>query len=185
MTTRDRWLAAALPAFVSLLAGWLFILRPGGREINALRLRVEAQGPLSVRQALVAQAQADRAELLKAIAGKRDTVATGGTYFNRNSAMQQVSLLCAAHGLSLDATAPEPGGLLAPALVAAAPAFTRGGDATVPQVWRIEVSGGYPGIVQLLEGLRRAKPLIVPLNLSMETGKTGRIPTKWVLTLWL
>lgn len=185
MTARDKWLAAALPALLTLLIGWFFFFRPAGRETNGLRQRVENQGPLSARQALVAMAQKEREDLEKAVADRRNTPATEVGVFDRNSAMQQVSLLCDANGLSLNATALEPGGKLPPALQEATVALTRTANATPPQVWRIELSGGYPSIVKLLDGFQRAKPVIVPLNLSMESGKNERIPAKWVLTLWL
>lgn len=185
MTIRDKWLAAALPALVTLLVGWLFFLRPAAREITNLRQRMENQGPLSAQQALVAQAQAERADLEHAIANRRIAPAMEESVFDRNSAMQQVSLLCATNGLSLNAIAPEHGEKLPPALQAATTSMTLTANATPPQVWRIELSGSYPAVVKLLDGLQRAKPLIVPLNLSMEVGKNERIPAKWVLTLWL
>jgi hypothetical protein len=183
MTARDKWLAAALPALLTLLIGWFFFLRPASREIAALRQRVENQGPLSTRQALAKAAQAECAELEKSVAEKRRAPAAEDGVFDRNWAMQQVSLLCAAHSLSLNSTAPEQNGKLPPELQEASAAMT--GNATLPQVWRIELSGPYPGMVKLLDGLQRAKPLIIPLNLSMETGKNERQPAKWVLTLWL
>jgi hypothetical protein len=119
----------------------------------------------------------------KTIADKRAVPAGDESVFDRNSAMQQVSLLCAAHELSLDKSALETGAQLSPALKDAAPALASGGLA--PQVWRIELSGAYPNVVKLLEGLQKSKPLIVPLNLTMQTGKTERQPASWVLTLWL
>lgn len=185
MTVRDRWLAAALPALLTLLIGWFFFLRPAARETNGLRQRVENQGSLSTRKVLVAAAQNERADLEKAVADRHVTPASEDGVFDRNSAMQQVSLLCAANGLSLNATALEVGGKLPLDFQEATAAFTRTVGTTPPQVWRIELSGRYPSIVKLLEGLQRAKPLIVPLNLSMESGKNERIPAKWVLTLWL
>ncbi len=181
MTVRDKWLAAALPALVTLLAGWIFFLRPAGRELAALRQRVENQGPL--RQALVISAKAERLNLEKAVAEKRGTSSAETCAFDRNAAMQQISLLCAAHGLSLNGTAPEPAGKLPPALQEAAAALSRGG--TAPQVWRVELNGSYPAVVKLLEGLGKTNPLIVPLNLSMEAGKNERKPAKWVISLWL
>ena len=183
MTTRDKWLAAALPALITLFVGWLFFLRPASRELAGLRQRVENQGALSNRQALVAAAQLERTDLEKDIAEKRRSPAKEGGVFDRNWAMQQVSLLSAAHGLSLNATAPDPAGKLPPVLQEATAAMTP--HATPPQVWRIELTGAYPGVVKLLTGLQKSKPLIIPLNLSMEIGKNERHPAKWVLTLWL
>ena len=183
MTQRDKWLAAALPALLTLLIGWLFFLRPAGREIASLRQRVQNQGTLEARKALVANAQADRADLENAITSKRATPVDAESVFDRNWALQQVSLLCAAHGLSLNKSAAEPGAQLSPTLKDALHALTAT-DAT-PQVWRLELSGAYPNVVKLLEGLQKSKPLIVPLNLSMQTGKTERQPSIWVLTLWL
>ena len=184
LTLRDKWLAAALPAMLVLLCGWIFFLRPANRDLVKLRQRVENQGPLIARQALVVRAQTDRDDLEKATADQRSAPVEEGV-FDRNFAMQQVSQLCAEHGLSLNATVLEPAGKLPPALQEAASALSRVANATPPQVWRIELSGSYPGMVKLLGGLQKTKPLIVPLNLSMEADKNERKPAKWVLTLWL
>lgn len=183
MTVRDKWLAAAIPALLTLLIGWLVYLRPAGREVAQLRQRVTNQGSLDARKAQVAAAQVDLVELQKSIAEKRAEPAAVGSFFDRNWAMQQISLLCEAHGLGLEKAAPDPSGPLAPLLRESLPAI--GNTGTAPQVWRVEVSGNYPAVVKLLAGLEKAKPLIVPLNISMQTGKTERHPSFWVLTLWL
>ena len=183
MTARDKWLAAALPALLTLLIGSLFFLRPAGREITQFRQRVQNQGTLEARKALFVRAQVDRSELDNALAEKRRALAGEESVFDRNWAMQQVSLLCSAHSLSLNKSSPELGAQLSPALKAALPALA--GSGTPPQVWRLELGGAYPGVVKLLEGLQKSQPLIVPLNLSMQIGKTERQPATWVLTLWL
>jgi hypothetical protein len=184
LSVRDKWLAAALPAMVTLLLGWLILLRPAQREVVALRQRVINQGPLSARQALVVQAQAQCAELEKAVAEKQAAPPSEGSVFDRNWAMQQISLLCAAHGLSLNTTALETGAKLPSALQETTAALLRAGG-TAPQVWRVEISGSYPSIVKLLAGLQKSQPLIVPLSLSMQAGKTDRQPAAWALSLWL
>jgi len=186
MTTylpRDRWLAATLPALLTLLIGWLAFIRPASNENAKILQRVESQGPLEARKALVTRAQADREVLEKSIAAKRGNSASDESVFDRNWAMQQISLLCGVHGLSLEKSAPDPAAQLSPALKDALPAFSARG--TAPQVWRLEFSGAYPNVVKLLDGLQQAKPLVVPLNLSMQTGKSERRPASWVLTLWL
>jgi hypothetical protein len=183
MTTRDKWLSAALPALLTLLLGWLIGLRPAGREIAQLRQRVHNLGSLESRKALLAAAQATRADLEKTVAEKRSAPAGDRIAFDRNWAMQQVSVLCDTHGLSLEKSNADPAAQLSPVLRDALPALA--GSGPPPQVWRLELSGSYPNVVKLLEGLRKAKPLIVPLNLSMQSGKTERHPTTWVLTLWL
>ncbi|MES2571604.1 MAG: hypothetical protein V4710_16315 [Verrucomicrobiota bacterium] len=183
MTLRDRWLAAALPAMLILLLGWLILLRPAGREVAQLRQRVQNQGSLDARRALVASAQADRADLEKAIAEKRRLPLGEESVFDRNWALQQISRLCVAQGLSLNKSAPDPVAQLSPALKNSLPLLA--GNGTPPQLWRLELGGTYPGIVKLLEGLQRSTPLIIPLNLSMESGRTARQPSAWVLTLCL
>lgn len=183
MNSRDKWLAAALPAMLTLLLGWLIWLRPAGREVGQLRQRVRNQGTRDSQQTLLAVAQATRSELEKTLSDKRGAIPNDQSVFDRNWAMQQVSVLCDANSLSLEKSTAETAAPLSPALKEALPAVTRNG--TPPQVWRLELSGSYPNVVKLLDGLRKAKPLIIPLNLSMQTGKTERHPTKWVLTLWL
>lgn len=183
MTARDKWLTAAIPALLTLLIGWLVYLRPAGREVSQLRQRVVNQGSLETRKAQVTGAQADLEELQKSIAAKRAEPAAEGSFFDRNWAMQQISLLCEAHGLGLEKASPDQGAPLAPLLRESLPAL--GSTGTTPQVWRVELSGSYPAVVKLLAGLEKAKPLIVPLNISMQSGKTERHPSFWVLTLWL
>lgn len=184
LTTRDRWLAAMLPAMLTLLIGWFFFLRPAQKEVNSLRQRVENQGPASARQPLVTRAQAEAAAVAKSIADLREAQPAGAV-FDRNWAMQQASLLCAAHGLSLNSSSLEAGGRLPPALQESTAALLRAPGSTPPQVWRLELTGSYPGIVNLLGGLAKTEPLIIPLNLSMEADKNERRPSRWVLTLWL
>ncbi|MFZ4765122.1 MAG: hypothetical protein ACOYMN_09230, partial [Roseimicrobium sp.] len=130
MTTRDKWLAAVLPALVTLLVGWVFFLRPANRELANLRQRVLNQGSLSAKQELAARVQAERAALAKALAERRAAPPTETGVFDRNAAMQQVSLLCAEYGLSLNATALERGGQLPPALQESTAALSR--NATPP-----------------------------------------------------
>lgn len=184
MTTRDKWLAAFLPALVLLLVGWFVFLRPANRTLAGLRQRVENQGPLSHRQAQAARAQAERADLEKTLAALRQPAPAESAVFDRNAALQQVSELCAKHGLGLNGTSAEAGGKLPPTLQTAAAGLAKAGT-TPPQVWRIELSGTYPGVQKLVEGLQQTKPLIVPLNLSMTVDKNERRPAHWVLTLWL
>jgi len=177
---------AALPAVLTALAGWGFFLEPADREVASLRTRVERQGPLSARQALAARTQAERTGLEKAIAGKRAALAKEEAVFDRNRAMQRVSVLCLANNLSLNATTPDPAAKLPPALQEAVEATVhKNANGELPQVWRIELSGGYAGVLKLLDGLKHSQSLIVPLSVSMETGKNEQIPAKWVLTLWL
>ena len=184
LTDRDKWLAACLPALITLLLGWLFFLRPAERALSNLRQRVENQGSLGARKALVANAEAIRAELEKAIADKRSAPVEEGV-FDRNSAMQHVSLLCAESGLSLNATTHDRSSRLPPSLQEAISALTRTPNTTPPQLWRIDLSGTYPSMVKLLAGLQKSKPLIVPLSVSMQTNKNERKPVTWTLTLWL
>ena len=184
-TTREKWLVSLLPAFGVFFLGWLIFLRPAERTVTEMRDRVEKQGPISAKRALVAQAQTERVALEKAVATRRTAPAGEEAVFDRNWAMQQVSVLCAANGLSLDTAAPEPAAKLPSTLQEATPALTHNTGATPPQVWRIELTGNYAGILNLLDGLQKAKPLIVPLTISMQTGKSERQPSKWVLVLWL
>lgn len=184
LTTRDKWLAAALPALITLLGGWIFVARPAARELATLRLRVENQGALSTRLAMAERAQLERGELEKLLNDSRNAVPEADGVFDRNLAMQQVSVLCTTHGLSLRATSPEPNGKLSPAFQEAAAALLRLPNATEPKVWRIELSGSYPGVLKLLRDLQKSKSIIVPLNLSMEASDDGRNPANWILTLW-
>ena len=182
-TLREKWMLALLPAILTLLLGWAIFYSPKDGEV--LRKHVESQGPLSARQARVALAQAEAAALEKTIAQKRAALTADPGGFDRNHAMQQVSELCAAQGLSLNAAKVDATARLPKALDAASGSMLHNPAATEPQVWRFELSGSYAAMQRLLEGLQRAQPMIVPLCISMDTRKNGHHPQKWVLTLWL
>jgi hypothetical protein len=184
MTSRDRWLAAALPAMLLALLGWLWLLRPAAREVALLEQRVVNQGPIETQQALLAAAEAELADWEKTIAGKRAQVTAEAPVFDRNEAMKQISKLCAEGGLSLDKFAPDRSGQLPAALKAAQAALAVEGGSR-PQLWRLEFSGSYPAVLRLLAAMRDLKPLVVPLNVSMQAGQTDRHPAAWVLALWL
>lgn len=185
LSPRDRWLATILPALVILLGGWLFFLRPGGKEVALLRQRVVNQGSPTERRQLVNYANEERLALEKQVAEKKELLAKEAGSFDHNAGMQQVSMLCAELGLSLNAATTEAGGLQVPTVLrdAAKMLDKDGRDKPVP--WRIELTGGYGSVLQLLDGLAKTKPLIVPLNLSMTASPDNRTPPTWMLTLWL
>ena len=186
LSTRDRWLAAALPAIAVFLAGWVFYLRQAAKEVSLLERRVENQGPLQARQDLVSRARAGQAGLENTVARFRDASPPAGAVFNRSLALQHISRLCETHRLNLSETKLEPGdGKLPAALKTAALSLTNSTAGTPPQVWRIGLGGSYSNVMKLLEGLQQAEALIVPLNLSMQADKNERKPATWALTLWL
>ena len=179
LSTRDRWLAAALPAVAVFLAGWVFYLRPAAKEVSLLERRVENQGPLQARQDLVSRARAGQAGLENIVARLRDASPPAGAVFNRSLALQHISRLCETHRLNLSETKLEPGdGKLPAALKTAALSLTNNTAA-------IGLGGSYANVMKLLEGLQQAEALIVPLNLSMQADKNERKPATWALTLWL
>ncbi len=183
---REKWMLALLPAILILLIGWSFFLDPAAHQVEVLRAKVEKMGALSTRQAQVAQVKVECAALQKSLAARRDAQSRQNFRFDRNRALQQVSKLCALQGLSLNATSADTtSARLPPSLQDAAQATNTDEGATPPQFWRLELNGSYDAVVGLLDGLQDTAPLIVPLSLSMETGKTERQPAKWVLTLWL
>ena len=186
LSLRDRWLAAALPALVILLVGWVFYLRPAEKAISLLAQRVENQGSLQAKQDMISLARNQQASLETTVAQLRDARPPAGVVFNRNLAMQQISRECDAHGLSLTETKLNPSDAQLPAaLRTAALSLNHPPGATLPQIWQIELTGTYGNVMKLLGGLQDADALIVPLNLSMTTDKRERKPTSWTLTLWL
>lgn len=184
LTTRDRWLAAALPALLLALLGWLLLLRPAAREVALLEQRVLNQGPIETQQALLAAAEAERADWEKRLIQKRTQAAAEAPLFDRNEAMKQISQRCAELGLSLDKFAPDRSGRLPASLKQAQSTLTEAGGSS-PQLWQLEFSGSYPAVLRLLAAMRELKPLVVPLNVSMRVGPTDRHPATWLLTLWL
>ena len=186
LSTRDRWLSAALPALVILLVGWVYFLRPAAKETSLLARRVEGQGSLQAQQDRISRARASQAELQQTVARLRDAPPPAGAVFNRNLAMQHISQLCETHLLTLTATKAELGdGRLPAALKTAALSLPTTAGATPPQVWRIELAGSYGNVLKMLEGLKKAEALIVPLSLSMQTDPRERKPATWTMTLWL
>jgi hypothetical protein len=172
-------------ALITLLAGWQIILRPAGRDLTNLRQRVANHGSPSDRQALLVRTQTECTELDKSVTERRGAPGDDGIILDRNAAMQQISQLCTAHGLVLNAASIEASGKLPPALQEATTALKSGTNQQTPQVWRVEFNGAYAGAVKLLEGIQRSKPLIVPLSITMETARNERQPAKWALLLWL
>lgn len=186
LSTRDRWLAATLPALVILLGGGLYYLRPAGKEIALLKRQVEGLGSLDDQLDRVALARTGQAKMEETVAKLRNIRPPATAVFNRNLAMQQLSKLCQAHTLSLAGTNLEAGdGRLPPALKSAALTLTQHGGTTPPEVWRIDLTGSYGNVVKMLEGLENAEALIIPLGVSMKTDPRERKPTCWTLTLWL
>lgn len=184
LTTRDRWLAAALPSMALLLISWLLLLRPAARELALLEQCVLNQGPIETQQALLAAAEAELADWEKTLNEKRALTAAEAPRFDRNEAMKQVSQCCAELGLSLDKFAPDLSAQL-PQKLKLAQSKLAATEGSSPQLWHLEFHGSYPAVLKLLVALRDLKPLVVPLNVSMQMGKTDRHPTSWVLTLWL
>ncbi len=186
LPTRDRCLAAALPALIVFLVGWLLYIRPVSKEVSLLERRVENQGPPQARHELVSRARTAQSELEMTIARLQEARPAAGAVFNRNLAMQHISRLCETNYLSLSETKVEPGDAkLPPALKTAAPALTNHTSGTLPQVWRIELRGSYSNVMKLLEGLQKADALVVPLSLTMQADKNERKPATWAITLWL
>jgi hypothetical protein len=183
LTPRDRWLACSLPALVTFLIAGLFIIRPANRDLANLRKRVQNQGPLSARLELVEAAKVEEVTLRNSIEGLRKAIDEDGHKFDRNWSMQQISRLCAQHGIGLTATSAEPSTRLSASLREAAKSFAR--DPSPPQVWRFELVGTYPAVVALLDDLQKTKPMIVPIGLSMVTNKNERKPATWNLSIWL
>lgn len=180
--TLNQWLGAALPAMVTLLIGWLLLLRPALNETSLLRRRLETLDKPGTQRQFLAQAQAEHASLEQDIQAKQLTL-TEQVVFDRNQALQNISQLCEACDLSLAKSHPDPA--TQPPLALKEAFAARAPDSPLPQVWRLELYGSYPNVVKLLSGVQRITPLVVPLNVSMQPGKNGRPPAKWILTLWL
>ena len=185
-SNKDRWLAVSLPTLLAALVGWAFVIQPQLKEIDLLEKRVGNQGgPAALReQAVRLEAEATARET--AAVERRKSLEASARTFGQNAAMGEISALCEAHCLSLDASTVEIGEARLPTpLKNAAKAFAGLPGATAPQIWRLELRGSYSSVTKLLAGLGKARPLVVPLSLSMQSDKNERKPASWVLTLWL
>ena len=185
-SNRDRWLAATLPAWLVLLVGWALVIRPQLQEVDSLRKRVENQGTPAALRDQANRLRAEATEREAAVAERRKALEAATRTFGQNAAMGEISALCEAQGLSLDASTAEISTSRLPAVLqSAATSFAGLPGATIPQTWRLELRGSYSGVLKLLDGLGKAKPLVVPLSLSMVSDKNERRPASWVLILWL
>ncbi len=180
-TSREKWLLAVLPAWITAFVGWLVFVRPANREIANLHQRLVNQRPAAERLAQAGALRAELADREKAVADLRAAVPAPESAFDRNAALQQVSRLCAAHGLNLNGAVAEPGGVVPPHFLQA----VANGVAAAPQVWRFDLRGSYGAMQRLLDDLGRAPVFIVPLTLAMTTEAGNRQASAWVLTLWL
>lgn len=195
LTPRDRWICAVLPALLAVVLFQWFYAGPLQRQTNeslkALeeeRARGTQPAALSDALRLNSAAEADlaaekaKAEALKAALAKL-TIGAGGV--NRPATLQSVCKLCERHGLLVVSTRREEQATLARTLEPIARALREQTPSAPPQLWRLELQGGYADMTALLEALSEATEFVVPISVNMNLGEYENIPAVWVLTLWM
>lgn len=181
----DRWLAASLPATLILLLGWFVFLNPVFKERSLLKRRVENMGDPAAKRNMAATARQDLADLNAEASRLRAKLDGGRIGFDRSHAMRRISMLCETHGLQIAQTSVEKDGNRLPAALKAVETKFTTADGQPPQVWRLELAGSYPAVTRLLMDLASTVPMLVPLNVTMETDPKERQLPKWSLYVWL
>jgi hypothetical protein len=192
LTPRDKWMCAVLPALLTIIVAQRAYIHPVNREIEALRKQIQAQGPLAARQAALKQAEAENSQLA-ALMKARSTPATPAQNghaatahaFNRTLSLEQISKLCEAGNLTLISSSADASPKLPPTLAQAAKVLIKPGDPSSPQVWRLELRGGYIEMMEFLDRLAQAPSLVVPLNIGMQPDADETMPITWTLSVWL
>lgn len=187
LSLREKWMAALLPAIVTGLIyqfGWM---RTAKTDADGLRKQIQTQGPLAARTAALQHENSEHGRLERLLATRRQPPTGPGQLpdFNRTAALQQISKLCEAGGLTLLASSPDNGGKLPPSVEQVAKFLVRPGDPAAPQVWRLDLQSSYAGMVELLDGLSEAPQLIVPLGVTMQPNADETQPLIWSLTVWM
>jgi hypothetical protein len=182
-------MCAVLPALLTGIILQAAVTHPLERENENLERQIKAQGPMPARQAMLKQLDAENAQLEKIANEKRKALKEGSPAgkagFNRTVALQQISRLCEDGGLLLVSSAPDPSTKLPPAMAEAAKVLLRPGDASQPQVWRLEMRASYGEFLKFLNDLAGVPPMVVPLNLGMQPDPNEDNPISWTLTVWL
>lgn len=184
LSPRDKWMCAIIPALLTGLIYQYAFIHPVGVDIESIQKRLDTQGPLAARQAALKQAEADHAQLLHRVADMKKPGITR-LHFNRTAALQQISKLCESGGLTLVSSSPDTAAKLPPSIDQVASLLASPADSLPPQIWRLELQGSYPAMVEFLDGLGATPTLVVPLNLGLQPNAEDTRPLNWTVSVWL
>lgn len=185
LQTREKWLLAVLPAVLLCVGLELASLRTLRRETKTLDQNL-ANRSLSASPEIQLTAARQGVEDLKiSLADSRKRLEQNQAGFDRALALQRVSELAESCGITLLASELDPSAKPLPVLLAASDTLVRRGNATPPQVWKVDLRGSYAAVVALVKKLETSSPLIVPLGAVMTSQTDLRQPLAWQLSLWL
>lgn len=170
------------PALLVLaLGGWL-VIRPMVGDIRLLHQRAAYHGDDATRAAAIANARSEAARAVELVEARAADLA-GAPAFDAREAMKKLSGLCAENRMTLASATPEPGLEKLPASFRALAA--RAGATGDVKVWKVELTGPYAGMSQVVRGLGEGTPVVVPLSMAMRPAPAAGRPAVWTLYLWL
>lgn len=181
----ERWFVACWPAIVTLLLGWFLFLNAASKERTVLNRRIENQGSIADQRKLLVLAKEELAAVHQEQARLREEISNQRLSFDRGLAMRRISVLCEELDLQISQTKADTSANLLPIALKNSIAKQPAPSDAAPQVWCVELSGSYSSVLKLLKGIASTSPLMVPLNLTMETDPKERLQPSWKLYVWL
>lgn len=181
----ERWFVACWPAIITLLAGWFLFLDSVAKERRDLSRRIGNQGPIENQRALLASANEDLAAVTRDMERLAKEIEEKRLGFDRGVAMRRVSLLCEELKLQIGEVKTDTSAKHVPVALRQAVAKLPNKDGSPPQVWHVQLEGSFPSVMKLLQSLASSSPMMVPLNLTMESDPKERRQPVWNLYLWL
>ena len=194
ISTRLRWLCAALPAALTLLIYLGAFARPVRRGADALRAECRRLEMPGAREARLARALAERERLTReqgALIGNEPAGAaalangTNRMAVCRASSLRELSRLCKQAGVTLVCAMPLPGHSPFPAAPAAAETLLLKAGWGGAETWQLALRGTYPAMVSLIESMAAAGFLVMPAGVGMETMADEAHANGWTLTVWI
>ena len=181
----ERWFIATWPAILTFLLGWFIFIAPSARERSDLSKRIRNQGTIGQQREQLAAAESELAAVKHEQETLRREIDERRVEFDRGLAMRRISALCGELDLQITKASEDKSTVRLPVALKKSITATHPSRNTAPQVWCVELSGSYSSVLGLLQGLASSAPLVVPLNLAMETDPKERLAPTWKLYIWL
>lgn len=207
MTTRDKWLAAALPAIIAASIYLYFPGRAAQTQLTKARteLKAEQTQPSAVPALTAAMAEANKLqELLDASRGQAAKLALarplaagrGPATIDRGEPLRLISNALASRGLFLVSSERLENSAKTSLPKSIQESWTKLPEANRPpdpQIWRFEIRGSFTSFHEACHELEKSNSFIVPLSVSMEPFSKEEVTKepglqryfKWTLTVWL
>jgi hypothetical protein len=190
LTGRERWMCAGLPAAVILLIYGVFFARPRIRSAAAIRTALLQEDPAAVRAERLQRAETERARLAAELAalpaedGDAGPEAAQSVAARRVATLERLSTLCAEAGVTLLHAANAAASSSTDRHSAARHLLEQAGWRD-PEIWHVELRGGYLSITRLVEALARPPAYALPVRVDFHAGPGETGPFHWVLEMWM